>query len=32
MIPTTRTTAPATRTNRRNVTPRSFARCQSPGS
>jgi hypothetical protein len=29
MIPTTSTTAPTTRTNRRNVTPRPFARCQS---
>ena len=32
MIPTTRTTAPTTRTSRRNLTPRSFARCRLPGS
>jgi hypothetical protein len=32
MMPTTSTNAPTTRTNRRNVTPRSFARCRSPGS
>src|SRR3984957_14100046 len=32
MMPTTSTNAPTTRTNRRNVTSRSSARCPSPGS